>query len=111
MWIDVLAIIALKDDPQIREVERGQEALVWYRQTLALDPSSAETYCDMGTALLELGGATDEEVKAIELKVRKQSEREWTKEDRIMHKKRVDKSNLAHSGVGIVGFEAALVYC
>ena len=32
--------------------------------------------------------------EARELRVRKQAEREWTKEDRVAHKKRIEKSNL-----------------
>ena len=33
---------------------RAKEALYWYEQTIKLEPTSAETYCDMGTAYLEL---------------------------------------------------------
>ena len=38
-----------------------------------------------------------------ELKVRKQAEREWTKEDRVMHKKRIEKAKLGKSGNDIFG--------
>ena len=42
-----------------------------------------------------------------ELKVRKQAEREWTKEDRVMHKKRIEKLKkellLGKSGKDIFG--------
>ena len=37
------------------EARRPREALQWFDKTVALDPTSAETYCDMGTAQLELG--------------------------------------------------------
>ena len=34
---------------------RAREALGWFEATVALEPDSAETYTDMGTARLELG--------------------------------------------------------
>ena len=36
---------------------RALEALKWYQLTVKLEPTSAETYCDMGTAYLELRDA------------------------------------------------------
>ena len=44
-----------------------------------------------------------------ELKVRKQAEREWTKEDRVMHKKRSEKAKLGKSGNNIFGNELHLM--
>ena len=42
--------------------------------------------------------------KAVrELKVRKQAEREWTKEDRVVHKKRIDKAKLGKLGNDLFG--------
>ena len=37
------------------EASRSKRALHFFRKTVALEPTSADTYCDMGTAHLELG--------------------------------------------------------
>ena len=41
---------------------RAHEAIWWFTRTVELEPTSAETYCDMGTAGLELG----QQVEALE---------------------------------------------
>lgn len=37
------------------EAKRLRKALIWFRKTVTIEPMSAETYTDMGTAYLELG--------------------------------------------------------
>lgn len=42
---------------------RAREAIWWFGKTVELEPTSAETYCDLGTSRLELG----EQLRALEM--------------------------------------------